>query len=101
MHCWSARRGGGENVLGVTCAGWMGKGGDQLGSTISEGYKAILLIWQGGGGCTVASSGKFSPLSYKCSIFFAFFHFALPISIRFVSFILSGYRFLPFCFHAK
>ncbi len=37
-------------MLGVTCASWVGKGGDQLGSTTSEGYKAIQLIRQGEGG---------------------------------------------------
>jgi hypothetical protein len=53
-------------VLGVTCASWMGKGGggDQLGSTTSEGYKAIQLIRQGGGGSVLLPGpGKFFPRS--------------------------------------
>jgi hypothetical protein len=71
----------------LCCASWMGKGGDQLGSTTSEGYKAIQLIRQGEGGVLLPGSGKIFLRSQRFANFFAFFSFSLYL-FRFLRFIL-------------
>ncbi len=68
-------------MLGVTCACCMGKGGggDQLGSTTSEGYKALQLIRQGG--ATVARSWQVFSALLKCF----FFKYLLSFQFRSIS----------------